>query len=267
MKAKSLAFFLSLLLLGACGVPKDVAYFQGVDQLTQAQLEKMNQTYSSKICPDDLLTVTVTSWDPVAVSPFNPPAFSYATEGETTVGSAAQLHTYLVTREGFINFPIIGKVQAAGLSKQEFSDSLQDKISKYVKDPIVHVQIINYKITMMGEISRPGPLTVRNDRISILDAIGQSGDLTINANRKNILIIRDNNGVKEYGRIDITDPALFASPYYYLRQNDVVYVEPNDAKKRNANYSQAQQYNLTIFSTLLSTVSVITSIIIAVTRK
>lgn len=267
MKAKLLSFSISLLLFAACSVPKDVAYFQGVDQLTPVQIEQMNQVYSSKICPDDLLTITVTAWDPSAVTPFNPPVYSYAIQGEVNVGSASQLHTYLVDPEGYINFPVLGKMQIIGLSKQEFSDLLQNKIAKYVKDPIVNVQIVNYKVTLMGEVVRPGTINIRNDRLSIIDAIGQAGDLTINANRKNIMIIREINGKKEFGRIDVTDPALFASPYYFLRQNDVVYIEPNNAKKRNANYSQAQQYNLTIFATLMSTVSVISSIIIASTRK
>ena len=141
---------------------------------------------------------------------------------------------------------------------------LEEKISKYVKDPLVNIQISNFKVTLMGEVNRPGSLTARNDRLSILDAIGQYGDLTINANRKNILIIRDENGQKEMARLDLTDPAIFASPYYYLRQNDVIYVEPNKAKKKNARYSQAQQYNITVFSSVISAVSIITSMVITI---
>lgn len=266
MRSKIFLLFIVSLLMGACSVPKDVAYFQGIDDLKEGQLEQMSQTYASEIVTDDLLTITVTAWDPTVTTPFNPPVYSFATQGEINIGSASQLHTYLVDQEGYINFPVLGKLHVEGMKKGELSNMLEEKISKYIKDPIVNVQIVNYKVTIMGEISRPGALIVRNDRLSILDAIGQAGDLTINANRKNILVVRDSNGRKEHGRIDITDPALFASPYYYLRQNDVVYVEPNDAKKRNANYSQAEQYKLTIFSTILSTVSVISSIIIASTR-
>lgn len=266
MKAKLLSFSISLLLFAACSVPKDVAYFQGVDQLTPAQIEQMNQTYISKIAQDDLLTITVTAWDPTVVTPFNPPVYAFAAQGEVNVGSASQLHTYLVDQDGNINFPVLGVVPAAGMSKQDFSLMLQERIAKYVKEPIVNVQIVNYKITMMGEIAKPGTITVRNDRLSILDAIGQSGDLTINANRRNVMVIRDNNGEKEFGRIDLTDPALFASPYYYLRQNDAVYIEPNNAKKRNARYSQAQQYNITVFSSIISSISVITTVILALKK-
>lgn len=266
MKLKLLSVVLLIFFLGACSVPKDVVYFQGIDSLTTVQKELMNQTYTTKIVPDDLLSITVTAWDPTVVTPFNPPVFAYAAQGETSVVPSQQLQTYLVDKEGDINFPVIGKVHVAGLTKQQVSAKLQELIKPYVEDALVNVQIVNYKITLMGEVSRPGAISVKNDRISILDAIGQVGDLTINANRKNILIIRDHNGEKEFARMDITRPDLFASPYYYLKQNDVVYVEPNDAKKRNARYSQAQQYSITVFSSILSAISVITTVILAITK-
>ena len=267
MKCKfiAIAIFFTLLVT-ACSVPKDVTYFQGVDNLTTEQLEQMSQTYSTKICPDDLLTITVTGWDPTVTTPFNPPVYAYAAQGEVSTVSSQQLRTYLVSKDGYINFPVLGKVKTAGLSKQELSADLQEKIKPYLKDPLVNVQIVNFKVTMMGEVSRPGARSVKNDRLSIVDAIGQVGDLTINANRKNVLVIRDNNGQKEFGRLDMTDPAIFTSPYYYLRQNDVVYVEPNEAKKKNARYSQAQQYSITVFSSILSAISVITTVILAITK-
>jgi polysaccharide export outer membrane protein len=199
-------------------------------------------------------------------SPFNPPVYAYAAQGEVSTVSSQQLRTYLVSKDGYINFPVLGKVKTAGLSKQELSADLQEKIKPYLKDPLVNVQIVNFKVTMMGEVSRPEAISVKNDRLSILDAIGQVGDLTINANRKNVLVIRDNNGQKEFGRLDMTDPAIFTSPYYYLRQNDVVYVEPNEAKKKNARYSQAEQYSITVFTSILSAISVITTVVLAITK-
>ncbi|MDF9830643.1 polysaccharide biosynthesis/export family protein [Parabacteroides sp. PF5-6] len=258
--ALSLVF---LLVMGACSVPKDVTYFQGIDELTTEQLQQMAQTYHTPICPDDLLTITVTAWDPNVVTPFNPPTYAYATihEGEAMVQSAPALYTYLVDQEGYIQFPVLGKVHVQGLTKQELADRLRADISKYIDDPLVKVSLVNFKITALGEVSRPGTLTIRHDRISILDFLGSVGDVTINANRKNILILRDNNGVVERGRIDLTDPAIFASPYYYLQQNDVVYVEPNEAKKKNSRYSQAQQYNITVVSTILSAISVLTVVL------
>ena len=162
--------------------------------------------------------------------------------------------------------PVLGRIHVAGQTKQELSTKMQQMIEPYVKDALVNIQIVNYKVTVMGEVARPGAISVKNDRISILDAIGQVGDLTINANRTNILVIRDNNGAKEFGRLDITEPDIFTSPYYYLQQNDVVYVEPNNAKKRNARYSQAQQYSITVFSSILSAISVVTTVILAITK-
>jgi polysaccharide export outer membrane protein len=262
LSAVGLLFFLT-----SCGTPKNVLYFQGVDSLTKEQIAQMEQNYTSRICPDDMLTITVTAWDPSVVTPFNPPVWAYASQGEVTVTNAAQLHTYLVDSDGNIVFPVVGKVKAAGLSKQEFAAHLQEKISHYVKDALVNVQIVNYRVTVIGEVARPGALTVQNERITILDAIGRLGDLTINANRKNILIVRDNNGQKEFGRIDITNPAIFSSPYFYLRQNDLVYVEPNKPKQRNHNVTQAQTFTISIVSTLLTTVSVITTVLVAVLKK
>lgn len=261
LSAAGLIFFLT-----SCGAPKDVLYFQGVDWLTQDQITQMEQSYTSRICPDDMLTITVTAWDPSVVTPFNPPVWSYASQGEIAVTTSMQLHTYLVDSDGNIVFPVVGKVKAAGLSKQEFSAQLQEKISYYVKDAMVNVQIVNYRVTVIGEIARPGALTVQNERLTILDAIGRLGDLTINANRKNILIIRDNEGRKEFGRVDITNPQLFSSPYYYLRQNDLVYIEPNKPKQRNYNVTQSQTFVVSIVSTLLTTVSVITTVLVAVLK-
>ena len=192
---------LFVLLLGACSVPKDVVYFQGVDALTPEQVSKMNQAYTSKICPDDLLTITVTAWDPTVVTPFNPPVYAYAIQGETSTVSSSQLRTYLVDQEGDINFPVLGKIHVAGLTKQQLSDKMQEMISPYVKDALVNVQIVNYKVTMMGEVSRPGAISVKNDRLSILDAIGQVGDLTINANRKNIILLKIIIGGSKYIRL------------------------------------------------------------------
>lgn len=259
---------LLLLMLGACSVPKDVTYFQGIDKLTPEQVQQMAQTYHTPIVPDDLLTITVTAWDPSVVTPFNPPTYAYSTiiEGETTVQASQGLFTYLVDKEGYIDFPVLGKVHVQGLTKFELADKLRTDISKFIDNPLVKVSLVNFKVTALGEVNRPGTVTIRNDRVSILDFLGYVGDVSINANRQNVLIIRDNNGEVEYGRMDLTDPAIFASPYYYLQQNDVVYVEPNDAKKRNSRYSQAQQYNITIISSILSAISVLTSVIVAIAK-
>lgn len=267
MRVKLASIAASLVLLvGACSVPKDVAYFQGIDSLTQEQLSQMSQNYNTRICQDDMLNITVSAWDPTVVTPFNPPMFSYTQQGDEPVQASPSLYSYLVDKEGYITFPVLGRIHVAGMTKEELSSSLQEQISKYVKDPLVHVRITNFKVMVLGEVTRPGGLSVKNDRITVLEAIGYSGDVTINADRTNVLVVRDVNGQKEFGRLDLTGTDFFTSPYFYLQQNDVVYVEPNKAKKRNANYSQAQQYNVTIISTILTAVSVITSVLVAIVK-
>jgi polysaccharide export outer membrane protein len=259
-----------MLFLGSCGVPKDVTYFQEIDNLNQKQLELMNQSYNTKICEDDMLTINVASWDPTVTIPYNPPAYSYYPQGELQTNSASNvetLYSYIVDKEGYINFPVLGRIHLTGLTIQEASKKLQDMIREAVPDALVNVQIVNFKVGIFGEVARTNTYSIKNQRISILDLIAMAGDLTINANRKNILLIRDNNGQKEMARLDMTDPAIFASPYFYLKQNDMVYVEPNDAKKRNANYSSAQQYTLTIVSTIMTSVNVVSTIILAVSNS
>lgn len=261
--------FMLLLMLGACSVPKDITYFQGIDDLSNDQMKQMGQVYHTPICADDLLTITVTTWDPNVVTPFNPPTYAYSTivEGETAVQAAQGLYTYLVDKDGYIDYPVLGRVQVEGLTKHELAEKLRKDISKYIDDPLVKVSLVNFKITVLGEVTRPGSITIRNDRVSILDALGFVGDVTINANRTNVLIVRDNNGKIERARVNLTDPAIFASPYYYLQQNDVIYVEPNNAKKRNSRISQSDQLNITLFSSIMSAISVITLVLTTILNK
>jgi len=258
-----------ILMSGACSVPKDITYFQGIDDITDKQREMMNQSYNANICEDDLLTINVSSWDPTLTIPYNPPAYSYyePNQQQVNTNTVQNLFTYLVDKEGYIDFPVIGRVHLEGLSIHEANSKLQELIKPAVPDVLVNVQIVNFKVGIYGEVARSNIYTIRNNRISVLDLIVLAGDLTINANRKNLLLIRDNNGEKVYARLDMTDPNIFASPYFYLKQNDIIYVEPNDAKKRNANYSSAQQYTLTIISTIMTGVSVVSTIILAVSKR
>lgn len=149
----------------------------------------------------------------------------------------------------------------AGLTKQELSLKMENLISKYVDKPLVTVQLLNFKVTVMGEVARPGSFTIKNDRVSILDAIGMAGDLPITANRKNILVIRDNPKNKEVYRLDITNPSIFSSPAFYLKQNDVVYIEPVKNKQRSKT-SADRSFTVSLMTSIISSVSIITSMII-----
>lgn len=261
MKSKIVSFLLVTLFLGACSVPKDVAYFQGIDDLTKEQLSQTVQQYESRIQPDDLLSITVTATDPTVVTAFNPPAVAFAGQGDEVVHASQSMYTYLVERNGEITFPVLGRLKLGGMSKRDAVQFLQTKISEYVSEPLVDIRILNYKVTILGDVARPGTIALKNDRISILDALGLAGDMNVTANRKNVMLIRETNGVKEYARLDFTDTSVFSSPYYFLQQNDVIYVEPNDAKKKNARFSQAEQFNISVLSTILSAISVISLVI------
>lgn len=261
MKLKIVSFLLITLFLGACSVPKDVAYFQGIDDLTKEQLSQNTLQYETRIKPDDLLSIAVTATDPTVVTAFNPPAAAFAAQGEEPIHATQSMYTYLVDGNGEITFPVLGRLKLGGMSKREAVQFLQAKISEYVSEPLVDIRILNYKVTILGDVVRPGTITLKNDRVSILDALGLAGDMNVTANRKNVMLIRETNGVKEYARIDFTDTSIFSSPYYFLQQNDVIYVEPNDAKKKNARFSQAEQFNISVLSTILSAISVISLVI------
>ena len=262
-RMKQLGYYvLTAFLLTACQSYKKVPYLQDAEVVLYSTQD--TQLYDAKIMPKDLLTIVVSCTSPELAVPFN---LTVATQNNMALNYATTqpvLQQYLVDNDGNINFPVLGKIHVAGLSKQELCDELQSKLSKYIENPLVNVQITNYRITVMGEVNRPGTFTIKNDRISILDAFGYVGDLAITANRKNILLIRDNDGQKEFVRMDITDPSLFTSPYFYLRQNDVIYVEPNLAKQRNSRFSQSKQYNITVFSSIISAISVISSMVITI---
>jgi len=267
MKIKTLIFAFTIILLTSCKTTTNtITYFQDLDNQSTAVTGKA-VNYTPRIAPDDQLSITVSGMDPNAVAAFNIPLASYLAPGETHVTSTPVLHTYLVNSHGEIDFPVLGKLQIADMTRSELIDMMTEKISAYVKSPIVTIQIRNFKVSVLGEVNKPGTVNVPNERLSILDALGMAGDLTIYGNRTNILLIRDNNGEKEYHRFDLTSAETLTSPYYYLQQNDVLYVEPNKARKGNAKYSQSGQFNVSLASTIISALSVLASLGIALLVK
>ena len=272
------AFCLGLILFNSCGAPKDIAYFQNEGQLTPEAMEKMKNYLDPTIKEGDELTIVVASNDPNSVTPFNLPLVSFvrstaassssnASTQATNVAATQSMQTYLVDVAGEINFPVIGHIKIAGLKKREATQFLENKISSYVKDPIVNINIINYKITILGEVNRPGSYTITTDRVSLLDALGYAGDLTIYGNRTNIKMIRDVNGTKQIHLFDISKSDFLADPSFYLQQNDVIYVEPNPRRKKVSQYSQTDQFRLQIVTAAATVCSVITSLVVALTRK
>ena len=244
-----------LLLTSSCVSRKEIAYFQDLPQLkTEVELAKSNL----KIQPNDLLTITVSAANLEAVQPFNLPVTSAPRVGEPgSVSGNMQLQSYLVDSDGNIEFPVLGTVEVTGLSRQQLVEKLKQEISQYVQNPIVNIKIINFQVTILGEVNRPGTFTVPDERISLSKALGLAGDLSIYGRRDNILVMRETGGNTEYQYIDITKSDFLNSPYYYLQQNDVVYVEPNSAQMQGASYNRNASVYISIASVLISLIVVI----------
>ena len=267
MKITTIIFVLSFFLFTSCRTTNNtITYFQDLDSRS-AEIVGEVADYALRIVPDDQLSITVSGTDPKAVAAFNMPLTSYLSAEDTYVSSTPVLHTYLVSPEGNIDFPVLGRLHVAGMTRSELTDMLTEKISAYAKSPIVTIQIRNFKVSVLGEVNRPGTITVSHERLSVLDALSMAGDLTIYGNRNNVLLIRDNNVKKEYHRFDLTSSETLTSPYYYLQQNDILCVEPNKARKGNAQYSQNGQFNVSLASTIISALSVLVSLGIALLVK
>jgi len=250
---------LSLFLIAGCSSQKEIAYFNGLNSNSADSInKKFNKIHEAIICPGDMLSITVTGLDPMAVAPFNLPLVSYATPGSDQLYSAPTLQSYLVDINGSINFPVIGSIKLAGLPKSQAIKYINEQLTPYLKNAIVTIQFMNYKVTVLGEVLKPGQYTINNERVTLLDALGLAGDMTIFGKRENVLITRENNGKLEFVRLNLNSDEIFKSPYFYLQQNDVIYVEPNSVKSFGS-----QNINLPIYlsavSTLVTTVAVIYS--------
>lgn len=267
--------------MGSCTIPKNITYFQKGNDITEEDIVRMKNYIDPMIKVGDVLTIVVSSTDPLAVAPFNLPLVSFVREGSVTsnsiignastgskdIGSTQAMQTYTVNASGYIYFPVIGNLKIADMRKQDAIQMIGDRIRKYVKDPIVNLNIINYKVTVLGEVNKPGSYSIGTDRVSLLDALGYAGDMTIFGNRKNVKVIRDINGVKQIIEYDMTESDFLVDPDFYLQQNDVVYVEPNDKRKKNSRYSQTEQFTLSVVTAIVSVCSTVTSIILAISRK
>lgn len=253
-----LIFSVAAFIFTGCVSQKEIAYFYGVNSQSADSVNRsFYKAHEASIFAGDLLSITVTGLDPLAVAPFNLPLVSYATPGSDQLNSAPTLQSYLVDINGNINFPVIGIIQLAGLTKSQAISFINEKLSPYLQNAIVTLQFMNYRITVLGEVLRPGQYSVSNERVTILDALGLAGDMTIYGKRNNVLITRENNGKLEFVRLNLNTDETFKSPYFYLQQNDVVYIEPNTVKSIA---SQNTSLYLSAISTLVTSLAVIFSI-------
>ena len=236
----------------SCVTRKQVIPFLNLENLpSDFQLPSDNV----KIQPDDLLTIAVFAPLQETAAPFN---LSLRINNGGSNSSTSK-ETYQVSDEGTIQFPFLGAVNVEGLSQEGLSKKLSEDLKEYLKDPIVQVRIQNFQITVLGEVGSPKTLTVENDFISLPNALSQAGDLKITARRDNVLVIREENNKLTYNYLDMRESSIFSSPYYYLQQNDIVYVEPNTASRQKGGY-------LSTISTYLGLTSVIISLALIFTR-
>lgn len=214
------AFFFS------CASRKNFAYYQNIDQIGNIE---NSETFKTRLQPDDLLMIVVMANTPEAAAPFNLPSVVLQSNTELE-NQQLRMNSYLIDSKGFIQFPKIGAIQLGGLTRAEAVDKMVKELSKYIVEPKVNLRILNFKVTVQGEVTQPGVHTIASERITLAEALSLSGDLTVYGKRNNILIIREKEGKKEIARVDITKADFINSPYYYLSQNDYIYVEPNRTK-------------------------------------
>jgi polysaccharide export outer membrane protein len=263
MKLKSFyCIAVMVALLSSCGSVKNVAYLQNSDEVDLSQSRVL---YDAHIMPKDQLTITVSTTNDEAAKPFNLTVPTPYTTNSRSTYSQAMLQTYLVDNDGYITFPILGSLRVAGLTKSECEQMILSKIRPYMaatENPVVTVRMSSYSISVLGEVTRPGSYQVAREKISILEALAQAGDLTIYGVRDRVKLIReDASGQKEIYVLNLNDASIVNSPYYYLQQNDIVYVEPNKVKARNSSVGATTSLWFTATSIVISLASLLYNVL------
>ena len=263
MKKYSYLLVLLVALMTSCSAPKNVAYLWNSNDVDLSQSQYL---YDAKIMPKDILTITVNTVNPEASAPFNLIVRSTLTSTSSTIGTTGgSLQTYLVDNEGGIDFPVIGYIKVGGLTKRECEKFIHDKVKPYLnaaENPVVTVRMSSYSISVLGEVNRPGSYQVSREKINILEALAQAGDLTIYGVRERVKLIReDAQGHKQIHTVNLNDANILTSPYYYLQQNDILYVEPNKVKAQNSTIGQSTTLWISATSILISMASLLYNIL------
>ena len=259
MKKLKFVLIAGLIAVSSCTSHKQVAYLQNSEQVDS---EVVMELYDARIQPKDVLTITVSSEDIDAATPFN---LTVATMMNATRSTYSQpvLQSYLVDNEGCIDFPTLGRLHVGGLTKTQTEELIKSKIASHFKNaPIVNVRFINYKISVLGEVTRPNTYTVSNEKVNVFEALAMAGDLTIYGKRDAVKLIREeSDGTKKIIPLNLNDANIIYSPYYYLHQNDVLYVEPNKAKSMNSDIGSATSLYFSATSIFISMVSLLYNIL------
>ena len=264
MKIRHILFIaLAGALLSGCSSYKKVPYMQ--DPETVNAYGKEIPLYDAKIMPKDLLSITVNTTDPLAAAPFNLTVQSPLNAGATSMYTTTQptLQQYLVNNQGEIDFPVLGKLKVGGMTKNEAESMIREKLQPYLKEtPIVTVRMANYKISVLGEVNKPGTFTVSNEKVNVLEALAMAGDMTVYGVRDNVKLIReDAQGKRQIVMLDLTKSDLVLSPYFYLQQNDILYVTPNKTKAKNSEIGNATTIAISATSILVSIASLIATLV------
>ena len=263
---KKIYFFAFLLfatlLLTSCGSTKNVAYFQNSDSIN---FDNSRFLYDARIMPKDKITISVNTTTPEVSLPFNLLLQNSYLQGRSISTSGGTLMPYLVDNDGYINMPIIGRIKVGGLTKSEAEKLVTEKVRPYMaetENPVVTVTMASYSVSVLGEVARPGSFQVSREKITILEALAQAGDLTIYGVRDRVKLIReDATGKKSMVTLNLNDANIVNSPYYYLQQNDVVYVEPNKVKAQNSTVGQTTTLWFSATSILISLTSLLYNIL------
>ena len=254
-------FILGALLLASCATNKRAAYIQQVQTDIPTAIE---QDYQIRIKPLDRLTVTINSKDPELAAPFNAASSYNSLNGLSSYSSSSNgnLQILTVDKEGKIQLPIIGEIDCDGLTRDELAKKIENTIREngMVHDPIVIIQFADVKFSVLGEVARPGQFSITKDRISLFDALAMAGDLTIYGQRENVALIREENGMRTVHYFDLKNPDILTSPYFYLQQDDVVYVTPNKYKAQAGEINQNRSFYISLVSVAVSVATLLVTI-------
>lgn len=268
MKSRLFIVLIAAATLMSCSSSKDnaLAYFKDLSLSDSGTLPNIRGDYPIRIQPDDELVITVTSAVPEATAAYNLPMDNPATRSNLRTTTQPRSQTYIVDASGYIIMPQLGRIMVNGKTTTEIANEITSMVARDVKDPHVRVDIVNFSVDVMGEVRAPQRVYSGHQNFTVLDALSQCGDLTEFGKRDRIYVIRTEGDKRNYQRLDLTSSDVFNSPYFYLKQNDVVYVEPNQIRIDNSKYNQNNAFKLSVISTVVSSVSVIASLIIALTR-
>jgi len=252
--------FLGIFLI-SCASREKIAYYQDIKNLSSSEMIN----YSPTLKADDLLLILISSPVPETAKDFNLGTYNMSGTPNASMQNLdlaqgqIRHQTYLIDNKGFIAMPVIGNVKLGGLTREEALELLNTSLKKYVKDPIVNLRILNYKVTLQGEVARPGTFNITTERVTLPEAISMAGDMTIYGKRDNVLVIRESEGGKKtYNFVDMTKSDFINSPFYYLSQNDLVVVEPNKTRMNASAVGPNISVILTSVSLLLTVVALLT---------